>query len=190
MMADDARGEVTELLGRLGGDDRTAVYERLLPLVYDELHRLAAAYFRRERAGHTLQPTALVNEAYLILVDQRASFESRGHFLAIAATAMRRILVNHTRDRERQKRNGHRRCKNLGDAGMIATDAVDTDVLALNEAMDELATRDERKVRVVEMRYFAGLTIEEIATALAISERTVKREWQVARAWLRGAMEM
>jgi len=177
--------EVTELLARLerGGDSEAAL-ERLMPLVYGELRRLASGYLARERADHTLQPTALVNEAYLRLVGQSADFESRGHFLAIAATAMRRVLVNHARDRAREKRGGGARREVL-EEDVTAAEARDPDLLALDEALSRFAELDRRKVQVVELRYFAGLSVEESALVLGISPATVKREWQVARAWLR-----
>jgi RNA polymerase sigma factor (TIGR02999 family) len=185
-------GRATELLARLAGareeDDRSALLGRLLPLVYDELRGLAAGYLQHERRDHTLQPTALVNEAYLRLVDQRASFESRGHFLAIAATAMRRVLVNHARDRGRLKRGGDAQREAL-ESGHTIMDEPELDLAALDDAMERLAAFDPRKVQVVEMRFFAGLSLEEIAAALGISERTVKREWQIARAWLRRELE-
>jgi RNA polymerase sigma factor (TIGR02999 family) len=179
-------GLATELLARLAGGegDRSAIIEQFFPLVYDELRSLAAGYLHRERRDHTLQPTALVNEAYLRLIDQRVGFASRGHFLAIAATAMRRVLVNHARDRGRLKRGGAARRETL-ESGHTIVDEPDLDLAALDEAMERLAALDPRKVQVVEMRFFAGLSEEDVAAALGVSTRTVKRDWQIARAWLR-----
>ena len=174
---DGARGAA----GRLG-DPRSA--GDFLPLVYEELRSLASRYLSRERTDHTLQPTSLVHEAYLKLVDQtRAKWESRGHFMAIAATAMRRILVNHARDRKRLKRGGGSAREVLGDdAASLAPP--DLDLVALDDALEKLATIDERKVRIVEARFFVGLTVEETAMMMGISASTVKREWEFARIWL------
>ncbi|MCL4210298.1 MAG: sigma-70 family RNA polymerase sigma factor [Phycisphaerales bacterium] len=175
--------DITTLLRQAtAGDDHA--FERLLPLVYDELRRLAASQLRRERKDHTLQPTALVNEAYLKLIDQtQIQWESRGHFLAIAATAMRRILVDHARGKSRIKRAAPgERVAFLDD--LVVRDESDTDLVALDEALTKLGAIDPRKVKVIEMRYFAGLTIEETAAALGIAPATVKRDWEFARLWL------
>ena len=184
-MTDDAAGEVTRLLGRLGGDDDRAVYDRLLPLIYDELRRLAAGFLDRERPDHTLQPTALVNEAFIRLAGQReADWESKGHFMAIAATAMRRILVDHARAKGSDRRGGGRRALPL-DSDVTAVQADDVDLFALDEAMTKLAALDERKVRIVELRFFVGVSVEETAATLGVSTPTVKREWRLAKAWLK-----
>jgi RNA polymerase sigma-70 factor (ECF subfamily) len=182
----DRADEVTRLLAGLAQEGGGAA-ERLFPLVYEELRSLAGAQLRRERADHTLQPTALVHEAYLKLVHQDdARFESRAHFLAIAATAMRRVLVHHAEKKGSLKRGGRRAKHSLDTTPEVATpdgcDAVD--LLALDDALARLAKLDERKAKVVELRYFAGLSIEETATALASSPATVKRDWEFARVWL------
>jgi RNA polymerase sigma factor (TIGR02999 family) len=180
-----ATGEVTQLLGRLGGSDDPAIYEHLLPLIHDELRRLAAGFLRSERPDHTLQPTALVNEAFLRLADQRAvSWESKGHFLAIAATAMRRVLVDHARSHRRRSRDSDR-ARALLESDATAAQATDVDLVALDEAMTRLEQMDSRKVKVVELRYFVGMNVEQTAAALGISAPTVKREWRMARLWLK-----
>ncbi len=160
---------------------------QLLPLVYDELRRLAGHYMKGERAGHTLAPTVLVHEAFVKLADRtRAGFNGRTHFFAAGAQAMRRILVDHARARGREKRGGDwRRVTLLGDE---AADRGGRDVeqlLALDEALEKLAALDERQAQVVELRYFGGLKVDEVATALGVSKRTVEGYWTHARAWLR-----
>lgn len=184
MQTAPSQQELTRLLIRVGDGDRAAAGD-LLPLVYGELRRLADSYMREERAGHTLQPTALVHEAYLRLVDQtRVRWQDRTHFFAVAATCMRRILVNHARDRRRQKRGGPdaRRIAlaDLADTGVIG----DAELVALDDALAKLERLDERKVRVVELRFFAGFTVEQAAELLDVSAVTVKRDWEFARAWL------
>src|SRR5712692_2943261 len=156
------------------GQGRTEVLDELIPIVYEELRRLARQYFRRERAGHTLQPTALVHEAYLRLVDQRAvPWQNRAHLFALAAQMMRRILVNHARDRRRLKRGGAPTQLTL-DNVMAATSARTVDLVALDQALGVLAARDEQQSRIIELRYFAGLTITETAAVLRVSPATVK----------------
>ncbi len=158
--------------------------DHLLPLVYDELRRLAARFFRRETAGHTLQPTALVHEAYCHLAPQmRARWQSREHFIAVAAQAMRRILVNHAQRRQAAKRGGCWRRVSL-DATDLQGEPRVLDLLALDEALTRLETLDARQARVVEMRFFAGLSVEETARVLDVSPRTVEIDWRMARAWL------
>jgi RNA polymerase sigma factor (TIGR02999 family) len=175
--------EITELILEARRGSRGAL-DRLFPLVYDELRRLAHRALLRERASHTLSTTALVHEAYLRLVDQeRASWNDRVHFLAIAATAMRRILVDYARRQKRLKRGGERRAVTLDDAMIIADQRADT-LLALDEALSGLGALNERLSRVVECRFFAGLTTEETAAVLQVTTRTVERDWQKARAWL------
>jgi RNA polymerase sigma factor (TIGR02999 family) len=184
----DPAVDVTALLQAWGAGDRDAG-ERLLPMVYAELRRQAARAMRRERAGHTLEPTALVHEAYLQLAgQQRAAWHNRVHFLGVAAHLMRRILVDHARARHAEKRGGGAVLLTLDDAdGPNAAPAreADVEVLALHEALERLAALDPEQARLVELRYFGGLTIEETAEALAVSPATVKREWAIARSWLR-----
>jgi RNA polymerase sigma factor (TIGR02999 family) len=175
--------EITRLLQEHRRGSRDAL-DRLFPLVYESLHRMAHRALLHERAEHTLGTTALVHEAYLRLVDQeRAEWNDRTHFLAIAATAMRRILVDYARRQKRLKRGGERRAVPLEDAMLVAGQRADT-LLALDEALGRLAALNERLSRVVEYRFFAGLTVEETAAALQVTARTVERDWQKARAWL------
>ena len=182
-MADTSAEEVTRLLAAWGDGDRSAL-DRLIPLVERELHQLAHRYLSRERPGHTLQTTALVNEAYLRLVDQRRTrFESRTHFFAIAAQIMRRILVNHARDRAAEKRGGGVRKVSLDDAAVLSDERAE-ELVALDEALDTLAELDGRKARVVELRYFGGLSVEETAEVLGVHPNTVTREWGQAKAFL------
>jgi RNA polymerase sigma factor (TIGR02999 family) len=172
--------EVTALLRDWSGGDRAAL-ERLMPLVYQELRRLAASYLRVERPDHTLQPTALVHEAYLRLVDQRGvNWQNRAHFFGIAAQMMRRILVDHARRRQAAKRDATalRLEANGGEAGR------DPELLALDQALCGLESLDARQARIVELRFFGGLTVEETAEVAGVSPATVKREWRTARAWL------
>ena len=159
---------------------------RLLDAVYAELRRLARHYLSQERAGHTLQPTALVHEAYMKLVDQRVSWQNRAHFFAVAAQAMRRVLVDHARGHLAQKRGGAQERVTLSAAEGLA--APEVDLIALDSALEKLAALDPRQSQIVELRYFGGLTNEETAEALGISPATVKREWTVAKAWLRKAL--
>jgi len=176
--------EVTRLLGALRDGDRDAL-GRLLPLVYDELHLLAQRAMSHERGGHTLQATALVNEAYLRLVDQRrARWEHRTQFLAVAAQLMRRILVDHARGRGAAKRGG-RQERVLLESAEVAAPEKDLDLVDLDEALNRLALIDAQQARVVELRFFGGLTVEEAAEVLGVSPATVKRDWTMAKAWLR-----
>jgi RNA polymerase sigma factor (TIGR02999 family) len=176
--------EITRLLHEWNDGDRSALDE-LMPLVYGELHRQAARYLRNERSGHTLQTTALIHEAYLRLVDQTdINWESRMQFFAVAAQVMRHILVDHARAKHREKRGGDAVKVPLEEATTIAVDEQDIDLLALDEALDRLAKIDERQVRLVELRYFSGLSLEVAAEALKISRATAARDWNVARAWL------
>jgi RNA polymerase sigma factor (TIGR02999 family) len=175
--------DVTELLRAWSGGDAGAG-DRLLPLVYDELRRRAAAYLRRERAGHTLQPTALVHEAYLRLVDQRrAAWQNRAQFFGVASQMMRRILVDRARARRMAKRSGRWARVTLDEAAPVAR-PVDVDVLDLDAALTRLAEFDPRKCRIAEMRFFGGLSLEECGHVLELSVATVERDWQTARAWL------
>jgi RNA polymerase sigma factor (TIGR02999 family) len=176
-------GDPTQLLVDWGAGDERA-REALLPLVYEELRRIAGAYMRRERPDHTLQPTALVHEAYLRLVDQRrVNWTNRAQFVGIAAVMMRRILVNHARDRAAAKRGANLRVISLADAEAPAA-AADLDVVALHDALERLAAIDARKSRIVELKFFGGLTTAEIGGVLNLSHATVEREWSFARAWL------
>ena len=163
---------------------RSQALERLTPLVYDELRRLAQSYLRQERSGHTLQPTALVNEAYLRLVDQtRVNWQNRAHFYGIAAQMMRRILIDHARAHATDKRGGAAQRLSLEDAN-IAVEQDATDLIALDEALTNLAKFDERKSRVVELLYFGGLENKEAAEVLGVSEKTIQRDWKMAKLWL------
>jgi RNA polymerase sigma factor (TIGR02999 family) len=181
-MVAPSHGEVTALLRDWSGGDQHAL-ERLMPLVYQELRKLAASYMRRERSDHTLQPTALVHEAYLRLVDQRGvDWRNRAHFFGIAARMMRRILVDHARRRQAAKRDGA--ADRISGSGDLVEGERDPDLLALDVALDALEALDPRQARIVELRFFGGLTVEETAEVAGISTATVKREWQTARAWL------
>ena len=181
-------GAVTQLLARAAEGDSGAVTS-LFDLLYRELRGLAVSAMRSERGDHTLQPTALVHEAFLRLADDTGSIENRRHFFGIAATAMRRILVEHARARHAVKRGGHAPRVSVDDVAVPAPTALDpVDLEALDAALTQLAALDARQARVVELRYFAGLTVEETADVLEASPRTVKRDWQMARAWLRREM--
>jgi RNA polymerase sigma-70 factor (ECF subfamily) len=176
--------EVTQLLLAWSEGDKQA-FDRLVPLVYDELRRLARNYMRKERAGQTLQTTALIYEAYVRLIDaNRVEWQNRAHFFGVAARLMRQILVGFARERGSQKRGGGARRVSLDEA-MIIDEGRDEDLVALDEALDALGQFDARKAQVVEMRYFGGLTEEEIAETLNVSPETVRRDWRLARSWLR-----
>jgi RNA polymerase sigma-70 factor, ECF subfamily len=182
-MVHGSASDVTALLRAWGDGDPTA-RERLMPLVYDELRRRARSYLRREREGHTLQPTALVHEAYLRLMGQdRSAWKNRDQFFGIAAQMMRRILVDHARAHKMTKRSGQWARVSLGEA-IAQQHPVDLDILDLDTALTELAVFDARKSRVAELKFFSGLSLEETARTLEISVATVEREWQAARAWL------
>jgi RNA polymerase sigma factor (TIGR02999 family) len=178
-----ASAQVTELLHAWGAGDEVALHQ-LLPLVESELRRLAGAYMARERQGHTLQPTALVNEAFLRLVDaQDVPWQGRAHFFGLAARLMRRVLVDHARARGFQKRGGGAPAVPL-DTDVLVSRAPDVALLDLDRALDRLAEVDGRKAKVVEMRFFGGTTLEETADALGVSIDTVKRDWRFAKLWL------
>ncbi len=187
-MTKPTQGEITQILVDLRGTDRQTALGRLLPLVYGELRALARVHLRHERPDHTLQPTALVHEAYLLLLGgQDPPWNDRAHFFHAAAEAMRRILIEHARKRGRIKRGGDRvrielTCANLG------AEQDPEEILALDEALRRLEVRDPRSADVVRLRFFAGLSVEETAKALDMSERTVKREWSFARAWMYDAL--
>ena len=176
--------EITRLLREWSEGNRSA-FDELMPLVYAELHQQAARYLRNERHYHTLQTSALIHEAYVRLVDQTGiQWQSRTHFFAVAAQVMRHILVDHARAKHREKRGGDAVKVPLGEATMITVNEQDLDLLALDEALNRLAEIDEQQVRLVELRYFSGLSLEETAAALNISRATAARDWNVARAWL------
>jgi RNA polymerase sigma-70 factor, ECF subfamily len=178
-----SRTQVTQWLAACKGGDREAL-ENLLPVVYDELHRQAIRMFSRERAGHTLQPTALVNEVYLRLVDQReANWQNRAQFFALAAQMMRRILVSHARSRRAAKRGGGEHLLTLQE-GLASAPERDVNLLALDEALSRLEAIDAEKSKMVELRFFSGLSVEETADVMGVSPRTIDRQWQTAKAWL------
>jgi len=180
---------ITQLLIDWGKGDQAAL-EKLMPLVYSELRRLANNYLRRERTGHTLQPTALVNEAYLKLVSQKnAKWQNRAQFFAISAQLMRRILVDHARRHQALKRGGSEQQRLSITTAEKLVAQPEIDLLALNEALDELAKMDLQQSRIVELKFFGGLSIEETAEVLGIGHATVEREWKSARAWLRRQLE-
>ncbi len=182
------RDEISELLKAWSGGDREAA-EQFMPLIYDELRHQAHRFLNGERANHTLQTTALVHEAFIRLIDQRnVNWQNRAHFFGLAGQMMRRILVNYAVGRNREKRGGPNEMLPLDDTIVMATADTEVDLLALDEALTRLEAIDERQTRVIELRYFSGLSIEETAEALGISPATVKREWNMARAWLRAEL--
>jgi len=182
-MSQPSPHEITELLVAWGGGDEAAL-DRLMPLVYGELRRLARRYMSRESPGHTLQTTALVNEAYLRLVNWReVRWQNRAHFFAVSAQMMRRILVDFARDRQYLKRGGGARRVSLNEAAGFKVER-GADLVALDEALTTLAEVDRRKAQVVEMRFFGGLSVEEVAEVLKVSKETVMRDWRLAKVWL------
>ena len=182
-MRKPSQEDITGLLAAWGGGDRAAL-DRLMPLVYQELRRLAHRQMRRERPGDTLQTTALVNEAYMRLVDyERVQARDRSHFLSIAAQAMRRVLIERARARRSDKRGSNPQRVPLEDAAEVSDERA-AELVALDDALDALAAFDPRKARLVELKYFGGLTIEETAEALGVSAPTVERDWRTARIWL------
>ena len=187
-MVASSPGHVTELLRAWSDGDQRALAQ-LLPLVEAELRRLARIYMGRERRGHTLQPTALVNEAFLRLADARGlRWQDRAHFLGISARLMRRVLVDHARAHGYQKRGGGAQRVTLHEA-LLASPGQSLDILALDRALEALAAVDERKSRVVELRFFGGLSVEETAEALHLSSDTIKRDWRLAKLWLLRELE-
>lgn len=187
-MAEDGRGstegDITRLLSQVKAGDADA-WDRLVPRVYDELRKVAGGLMKSERAGHTLQPTALVNELFVRLAGQdQAAWDGKRHFFAAAAGAMRRLLVDHARRRDADKRGGDWQRVSLAGESTPAFPNVDVDALALHEALELLATRSERQALVVELRYFGGLTLEEIGQHLGLTARQVKGDWILARTWL------
>jgi RNA polymerase sigma factor (TIGR02999 family) len=184
----DSATSVTKLLIELT-DGKTQVLEQLLPMIYNELRGLANNYLRRERADHTLQPTALVHEAYLKLVDQKnVRWQNRAHFFGVAANIMRRILVDHARKHKAEKRGGEFDKQQLEESIIVVSDEKSVELLALDDALETLAKVDPQKSRIVELRYFGGLSVEETAEVMGISEITVKRHWKMAKAWLYGQL--
>ncbi len=182
-MNSTSSNEVTQLLQAWGKGDKEAL-DKLLPIVYEELHRLAAGFMRKESPGHTLQTSALVNEAYIKLVDQKnVRWQNRAHFFGIAAQLMRRILVDHARRRARMKRGGGAQQLSLNEAAIVTTDNAEG-FLSLDDALMRLAEMDAKKCRIVEMKIFCGLNTKEIAEVEKVSPSTIEREWRKAKAWL------
>jgi RNA polymerase sigma-70 factor (ECF subfamily) len=185
---DPDRDSITELLKQISGGDREA-QARLIDRVYGELRRLAASYMRRERADHSIQPTALVHEAFLRLAQQpKMDWQDRGHFFAVASQAMRRILVDYARARQAEKRGGDAERVTFDEALGASGDRT-VDILAVHEALNRLEKLSPRQCRVVELHFFAGLSFEEIAQILDVAERTVKRDWAFARSWLHSQLD-
>ena len=176
--------EITQMLLELT-DGNEEVVNQILPHIYDELRRLASSYLRRERSNHTLQPTALVHEAYMKLIDQsRVKWQNRAHFFGIAAQVMRRILMDHARKHTAEKRGGDAEVLPIEEEILIVSHDKSAELVALDDALNQLAEMDERKAKIVELRYFGGLSIEETAEVLGVSVPTVNREWRMAKAWL------
>lgn len=183
------QADITRLLLDVAADPARAKADQLMPVIFDELRLLAQSLLRSERVGHTLQPTALVNEAYLRLIDQsRVDWQGRTHFCAVAAVAMRRILTDYARARGRQKRGGGWQKVLLDDAAAWK-ETNELDALALKDALEQLAALDPQQARIVELRYFGGLTVAEVAQVLGVSKRKVEADWTHAKAWLRAALD-
>ena len=187
-MSQTSAQDLTQMLIQLS-EGRAQVVDDILPLIYDELRRLAGNYLRRERSDHTLQPTALVHEAYLKLIDQtQVKWQNRAHFFGIAANIMRCILVDYARQHRADKRGGAAEKLPLEEEILIVSEGKSAELLALDEALENLAKIDEQKSKIVELRYFGGLSVEETAEVLGVSEVTVKRHWRMAKAWLYGQL--
>ena len=187
-MSSEKRTEITKILKRASRGEGSAV-NLLMPLVYDELRALAESYLQRERSGHTLQATALVHEAYVRLIDQQGvEWQNRAHFFAVAAQAIRRILVDHARSRLRVKRGGDRERVKL-DSKILILPETHLDLLALEDALGKLTKLNERQAQIVELRFYGGMSLKEVATFLDISPRTVDGDWSMARAWLRRELQ-
>jgi RNA polymerase sigma-70 factor, ECF subfamily len=179
--------DVTQLLLQVSGGDRAAV-DALLPLIYQELRRLAGGYMKNERVGHTLEATGLVHEAYMKLIDQtRVEWRNRAHFFGVAAQVMRRILVDYARGHQASKRGGSAEKVELQE-GLAASTGRSSELIAVDDALEELQKRDPEKSRIVELRFFAGLSIEETAEVMGMSTATVNRHWRLAKAWLYGEL--
>ncbi len=185
-MTNASSQEVSQLLLAWRGGDQAAL-AKLTPLVYDELHRLAARYMQRESPGHTLQTSALVNEAFVHLIDQQIDWQNRAHFFGVAANMMRHILLNHARDHARVKRGGGAIQVSFDEAALVSVERA-AELIALDDALNDLAVFDPRKSRLVELRFFGGLSNEEVAEVMDMSLRTVEREWRKAKAWLQRAL--
>jgi RNA polymerase sigma factor (TIGR02999 family) len=180
--------QLTQMLIQLS-EGNAQMVDDILPLIYDELRRLAGNYLRRERSDHTLQPTALVHEAYIKLIDQtQVKWQNRAHFFGIAANIMRRILVDYARQHKAEKRGGAAEKMPLEEEILIVSEGKSAELLALDEALENLAKIDPQKSKIVELRYFGGLSVEETAEVLGVSEITVKRHWRMAKAWLYGQL--
>jgi RNA polymerase sigma factor (TIGR02999 family) len=188
-MATHSPSEVTRLLIDWSNGNQEAL-DQLIPMVYDELRRLASRYMRREKIGHTLQTSALVNEAYLRLVDEKSvEWQDRAHFFGVAARLMRRILVDHARSRSCAKRGGKAQMVSFVEGLVMSPESADAEeVVALDSALNDLAELDPRKSQIVEMKFFGGLTNEEVAEVLSVTTRTIEREWRKAKAWLHWAI--
>jgi RNA polymerase sigma factor (TIGR02999 family) len=187
-MDDQGTGDITRLLHEWSSGDKEAL-ERLLPAVYEELRRIASAQFKRERSEHTLQPTALIHEAYLRLVNQKSPMlQNRAHFFGVAARLMRQILVDYARSHQAQRRGGDHQKVQLDEA-LVFTPEKAAELVVIGEALDRLAEFDERKCRILEMRAFAGMSVEETAEVLGVSTPTVKRDLRLAKAWLLRELE-
>lgn len=187
-MTQPASDQITQMLIELT-DGNAEVVNQILPHIYDELRRLAGSYLRRERADHTLQPTALVHEAYMKLVDQkRVRWQNRAHFFGIAAQVMRRILMDHARKHKAEKRGGEADKLPLEEEILVISQDSSSQLLALDEALETLAMLDPNKARIVELRYFGGLSIEETAEVMGVSVPTINRQWRTAKAWLYGQL--
>jgi len=183
-MSEKAPSEITQMLIELTGGNRDVV-NQILPHIYDELRRLAGSYLRRERADHTLQPTALVHEAYMKLIDQKqVHWQNRAHFFGIAAQVMRRILMDHARKNTAEKRGGDADKLPLEEEILVVSHEKSADLIALDDALQALAEFDEQKAKIVELRYFGGLSIEETAEVMGVSVPTINRQWRMAKAWL------
>ena len=183
-MNDHAPSEITQMLIELTGGNKDVV-NQILPHIYDELRRLAGSYLRRERADHTLQPTALVHEAYMKLIDQKqVHWQNRAHFFGIAAQVMRRILMDHARKHTAEKRGGDADKLPLEEEILVVSHERSADLIALDDALQALSQFDEQKAKIVELRYFGGLSIEETAEVIGVSVPTINRQWRMAKAWL------
>jgi RNA polymerase sigma-70 factor (ECF subfamily) len=187
-MSEQPPNEITQMLIELT-DGNTEVVNRILPHIYDELRRLAGSYLRRERSDHTLQPTALVHEAYMKLIDQkRVQWQNRAHFFGIAAQVMRRILLDHARKHTADKRGGDAEKLPLEEEVLIVSHDKSAELIALDDALEALAAIDSQKAKIVELRYFGGLSIEETAEVIGVSVPTINRQWRMAKAWLYGQL--
>ena len=185
-MTQESSHEITQMLIELT-DGNTEVVDVILPHIYGELRRLASSYLRRERSDHTLQPTALVHEAYIKLIDQkRVKWQNRAHFFGIAAQVMRRILMDHARKHNAEKRGGEFEKLPLEEEILIVSHDKSAELIALDDALEALAQLDEQKAKIVELRYFGGLSIEETAEVMGVSVPTINRQWRMAKAWLYG----